>query len=510
MHLRVLHAWLWSLCFSFGLSLGAGAADFGQVMQMAGELASRPHKPAPASAPEELRKLTFQQHQLIRMKPERALWHRARTQFELSFVHMGMAFDRPVRINEVSSDGVRRIVFDPQAFDYGNLTLGPLNGPEMGFAGLRVHFPLHAKEPKDEVLVFLGASYFRALAAGLRFGLAARGVAIDTGESSGEEFPRFVEFWINRPAPGDQQLVIHALLDSRRVTGAYRFVLKPGAPTRMEVKARLFLREKVSKLGIAPFTSMYLYGENQPAALGSIRPEVHDSDGLSIQSSAGEWLWRPLVNPRRLLITSFALTDPLGFGLMQRDRAFRSYEDLDARFDLKPSAWVVPSGKWGPGRVELVQIPSPDETNDNIVAYWIPATQPPVRKPFDIEYELLWGQPASLPAPPVRVTQTRRLPSPSSERRDKNAERSILLAIDFEPLDPERVPSDLNPSWAVSSSDNGEIIERSLRRHEATGGWRATVRVRQQDEKRPVELRGQLNAGAHALSEVWSYIVPPE
>ncbi len=510
MRLRPFRVWLWSFCISTALCSGVSAADFGRVMQMAGELAGRPHKPAPASAPEELRKLTFQQHQSIRMKPERALWHRANTQFEVRMVHMGMAFDRPVLVNEVSSDGVRRIEFDPQAFDYASLKLGPLNSAEVGFAGLRVLFPLHGKERKDEVLVFLGASYFRSLAAGLRLGLAARGLAVDTGEASGEEFPRFVEFWIHRPAPGDQHLVIHALLDSRRVTGAYRFVLRPGAPTRMEVTARLFLREKVAKLGIAPFTSMYLHGENQPPAVGSARPEVHDSDGLSIQTSSGEWLWRPLLNPRRLLITSFALTDPLGYGLMQRDRAFRSYEDLDARFDLKPSAWVVPKGKWGAGRIELVQIPSPDETNDNIVAYWIPATQPPPRKPFDIEYELLWGQPANLPAPQVRVTQTRRLPSPPADRKDKNAERTILLAIDFEPLDPERVPLELNPNWVVSSNDNGEIVERTLRRHEATGGWRATVRIRQQDEKRAVELRGQLNAGALALSEVWSYVVPPE
>jgi periplasmic glucans biosynthesis protein len=510
MHLSVLYAWLWSLCLSFALCQGAWAVDFGQVMQMAGELAGRPHKPAPVSAPEELRKLTFQQHQSIRMKPDRALWHRARTQFEVSFVHMGMSFDRPVIINEVSADGVRRIEFDSRAFDYGDLKLGALDGAGSGFAGFRVHFPLHGKERKDEVLVFAGASYFRALAEGLRYGLAARGLAIDTGEASGEEFPRFVEFWVNRPAPGDQQLVIHALLDSRRVTGAYRFVLKPGAPTRMEVRARLFLREKVSKLGIAPFTSMFFYGENQPPPSGSARPEVHDSDGLSVQSRTGEWLWRPLLNPRRLLITSFVLTDPVGFGLMQRDRTFRSYEDLDARFDLKPSAWVVPKGKWGDGRVELVQIPSPDETNDNIVAYWIPAIQPQPRKPWDIEYELLWGRPASLPAPSVRVTQTRRLAPMPAERKDKGAERNIVLVVDFEPLDPDRVPPDLNPTWNVSSGDNGEILERTLRRHEATGGWRASVRIRQQDDKRPIELRGQLNAGSHVLSEVWSYIVPPE
>src|SRR5690606_17214246 len=237
---------------------------------------------------------------------------------------------------------------------------------------------------------FLGASYFRALAEGMRYGLSARGLAIDTGEASGEEFPRFVEFWINRPAPADRELIVFALLDSRRATGAFRFVIRPGAPTRIDVRARLYLREPVAKLGIAPLTSMFFYGENQPAPAPRLRPEVHDSDGLSIASSSGEWIWRPLQNPRRLLITYFALADPLGFGLLQRDRHFRSYEDIDARFELRPGAWVQPKGRWGAGRVELVQIPSPDETNDNIVAYWVPDNQPEPKKPFDVEYTLFW------------------------------------------------------------------------------------------------------------------------
>jgi glucans biosynthesis protein len=489
----------------------AWAFDFGDVMQLAGELAGRPYKPQPATLPDELRKLSFQQHRSIRFKSERMLWAKARTHFEVSFVHMGMSFDRAVRINELSSEGVRRIAFDPQAFDYAGLKLDPTgSGTALGFAGFRVHYPLSSRERKDEVGVFLGASYFRVLAEGLRYGLSARGLAVDTGESSGEEFPRFVEFWLARPAPGDRQLVIYALLDSRRVTGAYRFVLWPGASTRMEVRARLFLRENVAKLGIAPLTSMYLHGENQPPAGGSARPEVHDSDGLSIQSSGGEWLWRPLLNPRRLLITSFGLTDPIGFGLMQRDRSFRSYEDLEARFELRPSAWVVPRGKWGAGRVELVQIPSPDETNDNIVAYWVPNVQPQPRKPLDLEYELLWGQPDNLPSPPLRVAQTRRLLLPPAERKEKGAERTLVFAIDFEPAGDVRLPSDAKPAWVVSSNSNAEILENTLRRHDATLGWRATLRVRQVDEKRPVELRGQLNANGAALSEVWSYIVPAE
>jgi glucans biosynthesis protein len=276
----------------------------------------------------------------------------------------------------------------------------------------------------------------------------------------------------------------------------------------MDVRARIYLRENVAKLGLAPLTSMFFYGENQPPATAGLRPEVHDSDGLSIRSSSGEWLWRPLQNPRRLLITSFALNDPLGFGLLQRDRAFRAYEDLDARYDLRPGAWVEPKGKWGEGRVELVQIPSPDETNDNIVAYWIPAKQPAPKRPLDLEYQLIWGRESGLPMPAVRVAHTRRLqPTPP---KDKPApDKSTLFVIDFE-VDPEAKLPEAAVQWQVSGGDNADIMERTLRRHEATNGWRATLRVRPLDEKRPVELRGQLNAEGAPLSEVWSYIIPPE
>src|SRR5439155_18746334 len=154
---------------------------------------------------------------------------------------------------------------------------------------------------------------------------------------------------------------------SQRATGAYRFTLIPGAQTVVEVRARLFLRAGVATLGIAPLTSMFHHGENSPRR-DDFRPEVHDSDGLMLATADGqggsEWLWRPLANPSRPLTSSFAVPELEGFGLMQRDRAFSSYEDVEARYERRPSAWVVPVGRWGPGRVELLQLPTPDETHD--------------------------------------------------------------------------------------------------------------------------------------------------
>ena len=60
------------------------------------------------------------------------------------------------------------------------------------------------------------------------YGLSARGLAVDTAEPNGEEFPRFTEFWIEKPKRGATTLTINALLNSPRTTGAYKFVIQPG------------------------------------------------------------------------------------------------------------------------------------------------------------------------------------------------------------------------------------------------------------------------------------------
>ena len=305
------------------------------------------------------------------------------------FFHQGRTVPEPVRINVIEPSGERAVAFDPALFDYGKNKFEPQTLSGVGFNGFRVHYAINKPGYKDEVVVFQGASYFRAVGKGQSYGLSARGLAVDTAASTGEEFPRFVEFWIERPRANATSLTIYALLDSRRVAGAYRFVLTPGVETTMQVTARLYLREAIGKLGIAPLTSMFAFGENQPGR-DDYRPEVHDSDGLSIQLGDGEWIWRPLVNPRRLLVTSFGTTNPRGFGLMQRDRSPTSYEDPEALYERRPSAWIEPVGNWGAGRVELVQIPTPDETNDNIVAFWVPQALPAPGKPLDIAYKVHW------------------------------------------------------------------------------------------------------------------------
>jgi glucans biosynthesis protein len=480
------------------------AFSLDDVGARASSLASRPYKPPVVDMPTQLRELDYDAYRDIRFRPDKALWRAEKLPFELMFFHQGRAVPEPVRINVIEPAGERPVPFDPGLFDYGKNKLDPQTLSHLGFNGLRVHFAVNKPGYKDEVLVFQGASYFRALGKGQSYGLSARGLAVDTAAAEGEEFPRFVEFWIEKPRPNATSLTIFAMLDSRRITGAYRFVLTPGTETVMQVTARLYAREKIAKLGLAPLTSMFTFGENQPGR-DDYRPEVHDSDGLSIQLGNGEWVWRPLVNPRRLLVTSFGTTNPRGFGLMQRDRSPASYEDPEALYERRPSAWIEPIGSWGAGRVELVQIPTPDETNDNIVAFWVPQVAPTPGKPFDFGYRIRWQSAGTMPAGVGWTVQTRR-----GRGFARRPDGDINYVVDFDgPALRALTPSDeIEPVIWVDA--NAEVRERNLFKNPVTGAWRMTVRFKRNDAARPVELRAYLKQQQTILTETWSYILPAE
>lgn len=498
--LRLALALAVSLCIA---RQALAAFAFDDVAQRARELAFAPYKKPDKPLPKELQSLNYDQYRDIRFRPDHAWWRAAKLPFELMFFHQGSIFENRVRINEVSAQGVREIRFDPRSFDYGANKIDVAKLNDAGFAGFRVHYALNVPRYKDEVLVFLGASYFRALGKDQRYGISARGVAVDTALPSGEEFPRFTEFWVERPEPSAKELRIYALLDSPRMAGAYRFIVRPGVTTAIDVHVRLYLRENVTSLGIAPLGSMYFFGENQRSQNEDFRPEVHDSDGLSIQSGTGEWIWRPFVNPRRLLVTSFAMSNPLGFGVQQRDRAFADYEDLEARYELRPSVWVEPKGKWGAGRVELVQIPTPDETNDNIVAFWVPDTPPAVREPYDLDYRLLWEREVETRPPLAWVAQTRR-----GHGYIRNRDDSLQFVVDFEGPALRKVAPQGTVEGIVTLDKNAELLQALVYRNEITNGYRLTIRFKRLDEKKPVEMRAFLRSGNETLSETWSYALP--
>lgn len=488
-----------------------GAFGFDDVAAQAQLQAQRPYRSVSRPPITELAGLTYDQYRDIRFRPDHALWRKENLPFELMFFHLGKFQTESVRINEVTARGTQHIRYKSADFDYGKNKLSPQTWGDVGFAGFRAHYALNGSAYKDELVVFLGASYFRALGAGQRYGLSARGLAIDTVGGQGEEFPRFTEFWIVRPAAEANTLTIYALLDSPRSSGAYQFDIRPGDETVMDVRARIFLRAKVATLGIAPLTSMFAFGENQPHRT-DFRPEVHDSDGLMVATGDGEWIWRPLLNPDHILTTSFSMRALRGFGLMQRDRNFSSYEDGEARYELRPSAWIEPVGSWGPGRVELMQLSTPDETNDNIVAYWVPEQQPAVGQPLDVAYSLHWQGTQQQRPPGAWVTQTRAGRGFAELAKDEQQ-----FVVDFTGPSLAALPADANVKAVVTAPANGQIMESNAYRVEATGAWRMTVRVKQLQPTQPTELRGFLQTddasksptgGTHVLTETWSNILP--
>ncbi|MGH8229150.1 MAG: glucan biosynthesis protein, partial [Steroidobacteraceae bacterium] len=378
-------------------------------MRLARERAAQPFHDRVPHLPSSLLHLTYDQYQQIRFRGQDALW-RHQSLFEVQFFHRGFNFDRRVDISQVVNGVAAPVHYDPRWFDFGKLTaLAHSLPPHLGFAGFRIHFPLQTPSYKDELIAFLGASYFRVLGRNEVYGLSARGLAINTASTSGEEFPWFTNFWLVKPAsPQQDTLTLYALLDSRSITGAYRFQVRPGEITQVRVTSELFPRTSIAKLGIAPLTSMFLYGENPSShRYHDYRPEVHDSDGLLMQTGSGEWLWRPLTDPKALQVNRFMDQNPRGFGLVQRDRNFDHYQDPSAQFERRPSYWIQPLGKWGKGGVELVEIPTDEEIHDNIVAYWVPAQKVEAGKPLEFDYVLSAYLDSSVWPPGGRVIATR-------------------------------------------------------------------------------------------------------
>ncbi|WP_338137059.1 glucan biosynthesis protein G [Pseudomonas lactis] len=477
---------------------GAGqlwAFSLDDVSAKAKELAGQKYEAPRSNLPNEFREMKFADYQKIRFRNEKAEWADQNTPFKLSFYHQGMHFDTPVKINEVTADSVHEIKYDPTRFDFGDVKFDPKATEQLGYAGFRVLFPINKADKQDEIMTMLGASYFRVVGKDQVYGLSARGMAIDTALPSGEEFPRFTEFWIERPKPGDKHLVIFALLDSPRATGAYRLILRPGTDTVVDVKSQMFLRDKVSKLGVAPLTSMFLFGANQPSKVLNYRRELHDSSGLSIHAGNGEWIWRPLNNPKHLSVSNFSVENPRGFGLLQRGRNFSHYEDLDDNYDKRPSAWIEPEGDWGKGSVDLVEIPTADETNDNIVAFWSPAELPEVGKPLDVAYRLHWTLDDAAFHSPDSAWVKQTLRSTGDVKQSnliRQPDGSVAYLVDFEGPSLKKLLPDAPVRSQVSVGDNAELVENSVRYNEHTKGWRLTLRMKIKDASKPTEMRAAL------------------
>jgi periplasmic glucans biosynthesis protein len=481
---------------------GAAGFDLADVAERARKLAAEPFREPKSQVPDWLLKITYDQWRDIRFRPEHALWRDRKSPFQVELFHPGLYYNRTVDLNVVARDGVHPLPFSPSHFDYGKNDFASKVPQDLGYAGFRVHAPIKRRDYYDEVIVFLGASYFRAVGKDEVFGLSARGLAIDTGESWGEEFPWFKEFWLVTPAAGSKELTVYALLDSPSLAGAYRFVIAPGEQTAVNVECRLFLRKEVRKIGIAPLTSMFYHGENTTRWFPDFRPEAHDSDGVLLNLGSGEWLWRPLDNPRTLSVSGLQTEDPKGFGLLQRDRDFDHYQDLETRADRRPSVWIAPRAPWGKGRVEVVEIPTGADVNDNVVAYWVPATPAKPGEPAAFAYTMYWyGDDPSRP-PGGQVVATRR------DTPEKDVHRFV---IDFAGGNLPKIPAERilrGDVTVVGGEKSGTLIDQHVVKNPLTGGWRLTFQVRPKNRD-PVELRAFLDEHGNALTETWSYAIVP-
>lgn len=481
---------------------------FERVTERAKALAGQPYKAPTVRIPEVLTRLSYDQYRRIRFRPEQALWN-GEALFEVQLFHPGFLYRLPVTIHLVEDGQVRTVPFDANLFNYDGLELKlpEQHLQDIGYAGFRLHYPLNTPAYKDEVIVFLGASYFRLLGRGQVYGISARGLAVDTATPEGEEFPRFSEFWLIKPAPGATSMTVYALLESESLTGAYRFDLHPGEATALDVTARLFARADVAKLGIAPLTSMFLYGENKVQFHDDYRPEVHDSDGLLMHTGSGEWIWRPLTNPRGLHVSSLLDRNPHGFGLLQRDREFDNYLDIGALYHRRPSYWVEPIGDWGEGVVELVEIPSQQEINDNIVAFWVPKDPFRAGESLTLRYRLWSYGDGGLAS--HRLGQVERVHigwGAVPGRQEQPPRRVRRFVVDFKGGALASLV-EAQPVEVRLRNSSGKVTEL-IAQHLPNGGWRASFML-QPEGQTPSDMRLFLELRGDRITETWSFVWYP-
>lgn len=475
--------------------------DEDTVPALARDLATRAYVPPSRTLPAALDAIDYDQFRDYRFRGEHALWRDGGAPFQVQLFHRGFIFKDRVDLHVVEDGRAAPLPYRRERFDFGP-QVPPPDDPQLGHAGFRLHAPVNSPDYFDELCVFLGASYFRAVARGLVYGLSARGLALGSGEPGPEEFPLFRAFWLERPAPGADQAVVHALLDAPSVAGAYRFVLRPaGVETVMDVDARLYPRVALRNAGIAPLTSMFEFDPGDRVGVDDFRPAVHDSDGLAMLNGRGEQVWRPLRNPAQVDHSGFQDEHPRGFGLMQRKREFADFQDAEASYEKRPSAWVEPVGDWGAGEVHLVELPTGNEFADNIVAFWRPREPLAAGREHRFGYRLHWCRDHAWLPRLARVAATR------SGEGDGDGVRPRQFVVDLEGEALSALPADAQVRVEASASA-GELRNPVAYRLAANGRWRMSFELFP-GEADVVELRARLlDAAGAPLSETWLWRWP--
>jgi len=469
--------------------------DSDTVVKIARKLAQKPYVELKDPLPPGLAKISYDEYRDIRFKPEASIWKAEGLPYQMQLFHRGFYFQDLIEIALVEGKQASHLAYNSEFFTAGDVLSQRLPTQDIGYSGLRIHYPLNNPAYFDELMVFQGASYFRALGKGSDYGLSSRGLALNTAEPEGEEFPIFRAFWVERPNTDSNLIVVHALLDSPSVAGAYRFSVRPGENTHIDVEATLFPRVDLVKVGLAPSTSMFLHSMNGRQNTDDFRPEVHDSDALLILNGRGERLWRPLANPKQLQVSAFMDNSPQGFGLIQRERSFDAYQDLEAHYERRPSLWVEPVGNWGAGEVVLTEIPTDSEIHDNIVSYWKPKQPIAAGSEFHFTYRLIWGSEPEVDDGTVIVARTA-----SGRAEIAKATPRRLFVIDYQVKEGN---NDEIPVAKVQSSA-GVVTNVVVSRQPKTNGYRLAFEMDPQDAEL-IELRAELKFTGPRDVETWLY-----
>lgn len=500
-----------------GLKLGTPQPfSFAGLIREAQSRAGRAYVRESSLPQDVLQRIDYEAHGKIQFNTDYALFRDGPGDFPVTFFHLGRYFRTPVHMHvlasRASSTQAREIVYDPKYFTMPADSPARLLPKGAGFAGFRFQESRlgdQVKLPwrKNDWVAFLGASYFRAIGELYQYGLSARGIAIDVvTPDRPEEFPDFTHFYFEPPADGSDAVTVYALLEGPSLTGAYRFLMRREKAVLMDVEAHLFLRRDVTRFGIAPMTSMFWFSETVKPTAIDWRPEVHDSDGLAMWTGRGERIWRPLNNPAHIAVSAFADHSPRGFGLLQRDRNFDHYLD-GVRYDRRPSLWVEPVGDWGEGSVQLVELPTDDEINDNIVAMWVPKAPARARSRYSLRYRLFWVADEPYPSGLARCVATRlgRGGEPGQPR--PKGVRKFIVEFLGGPL--TTLPYGVKPE-AVLSAATGRFsyIFTEPVPDGVAGHWRAQFDYTAAGTAL-VDMRLFLKHGDETLSETWLYQYDP-
>lgn len=462
------------------------------VVDIARNLAGKTYGVAPSDLPEPFDSLSYEQFVGIKTRPGSAIWADDNRAFAIEPLHRGNIFKAPVEIYIVENGVAQTVKFDPARFDYGALK-APEKLPNLGYSGFRV---LHKSDGRQaEAAIFQGASFYRAVARGQNLGVTARGLSIRTADPRGEETPAFRYFWIEKPAPGDNALVIHALLDSPSVAGAYRFTLRPGDATIVDTELTLFPRAAIDHYGLAGFTAASLFTPLDRRRPDDLRTAVASIAGMQMLTGKNEWLWRPVSNRENLQFSSFVDVNPKGFGALQRARSVEAYQDDDQHWERRPSLWTEPLGEWGAGAMQLVEIPSESEINENIVAYWRPEAPlaPGKEAAFSYRQFWCWEPPAR---PPYAVSTEAR-----AGRAPGGKLRRFVVVFCGDPLGDAERTANLNAALTTSPGSATNI--RTFLDPRAKS-CRVVFDIDPAGENY-CEVRLVLQSGETPISETWLY-----